>query len=145
MASPLASLPLVTLEDIFEVSIGPYTPPEESASSAKDANGEAIVRNPGQSQTVRIDVERLDNLMNTIGELVIDRTRILQIGQMLSTRYKEDELVQALGTTTAVWSLDQTSTQRLQTAQITGQNIYLVRVTLVISCKCLICPLNPTA
>ncbi|MDA0734670.1 MAG: chemotaxis protein CheA [Chloroflexi bacterium] len=93
--------PLVTLEDISEVSIEPYTPPEESASSGKDPNGEAIVRKPGQSQTVRIDVERLDHLMNTIGELVIDRTRILQIGQMLSTRYKEDELVQALGTTTA--------------------------------------------
>lgn len=93
--------PLVTLEDITEVEIEPYTPPEESATGAKDANGESSVRKPGQSQTVRIDVERLDHLMNTIGELVIDRTRILQIGQMLETRYKEDDLVQALGTTTA--------------------------------------------
>ena len=39
--------------------------------------------------------------MNTIGELVIDRTRILQIGKLLETRYKEDDLVQALGETTA--------------------------------------------
>jgi len=50
---------------------------------------------------VRIDVERLDRLMNTIGELVIDRTRILQIGKMLESRYKEDDLVHALGETSS--------------------------------------------
>jgi two-component system chemotaxis sensor kinase CheA len=52
-------------------------------------------------QTVRIDVERLDDLMNLIGELVIDRTRIVQIGKMLETRYRDDELVQALGKTSS--------------------------------------------
>lgn len=32
------------------------------------------------SQTVRVDIERLDNLMNLVGELVINRTRLEQIG-----------------------------------------------------------------
>ena len=54
-----------------------------------------------QTQTVRVDVDRLDNLMNTIGELVIDRTRIAQIGRLLQAKYKEDELVQSLGETSA--------------------------------------------
>ena len=54
-----------------------------------------------QTQTVRVDVERLDSLMTTIGELVIDRTRIAQIGRLLQARYKEDELIQSLGDTAA--------------------------------------------
>ena len=92
--------PLATLEDVIDVAIEPYTPPEEPAIG--EGPREASTRKPSsQTQTVRIDVERLDNLMNTIGELVIDRTRILQIGKLLETRYKEDDLVQALGETTA--------------------------------------------
>jgi two-component system chemotaxis sensor kinase CheA len=36
------------------------------------------------AQSVRIDVERLDGLMNLVGELVIDRTRLQQIRDQLS-------------------------------------------------------------
>ena len=36
------------------------------------------------TQSVRIDVERLDGLMNLVGELVIDRTRLQQIREQLS-------------------------------------------------------------
>ena len=39
--------------------------------------------------------------MTTIGELVIDRTRIAQIGRLLQAKYKEDELVQSLSETSA--------------------------------------------
>ncbi len=37
-----------------------------------------------QASSVRIDVERLDGLMNLVGELVIDRTRLEQIREQLS-------------------------------------------------------------
>ena len=50
-------------------------------------------------QTVRIDVDRLDALMNLVGELVIDRTRVSQIMKVLQSQYREDELVQALAET----------------------------------------------
>jgi two-component system chemotaxis sensor kinase CheA len=50
-------------------------------------------------QTVRIDVDRLDALMNLVGELVIDRTRVSQIMKVLQAQYREDELVQALADT----------------------------------------------
>ena len=40
------------------------------------------------SQSVRIDVERLDGLMNLVGELVIDRTRLQQIREQLSVVIK---------------------------------------------------------
>jgi len=47
-------------------------------------------------QTVRIDVDRLDALMNLVGELVIDRTRVAQITKALQSRYRGDEAVQSL-------------------------------------------------
>ena len=49
-------------------------------------------------QTVRVDVARLDNLMNLIGELVIDRTRISQIVSDLATD-GHDENVENLAVT----------------------------------------------
>ncbi|OWR32806.1 chemotaxis protein CheA [Saccharibacillus sp. O23] len=45
------------------------------------ADGEEPRKITGQS--VRVDVERLENLMNLVGELVIDQTRIAQVGSIL--------------------------------------------------------------
>ncbi|KAA0238683.1 chemotaxis protein CheA [bacterium] len=44
------------------------------------------------AQSVRIDVERLDGLMNLVGELVIDRTRLQQIREQLSGMLKNANL-----------------------------------------------------
>ncbi|MCC7363265.1 MAG: chemotaxis protein CheA [Dehalococcoidia bacterium] len=46
------------------------------------------------SASVRIDVERLDGLMNLVGELVIDRTRLQQIKDHLSTVLKDANLAE---------------------------------------------------
>jgi two-component system chemotaxis sensor kinase CheA len=51
------------------------------------------------SQTVRVEVTRLDELMNLVGELVIDRTRIAEIGGILSAKYDSDANVEALSET----------------------------------------------
>ncbi len=47
-------------------------------------------------QTVRVNVARLDALMNLVGELVIDRTRVSQLGMDLEARCGSTELVQHL-------------------------------------------------
>ncbi len=47
---------------------------------------------PKSGQSVRIDVERLDGLMNLVGELVIDRTRLQQIREQLSVVLKDAKL-----------------------------------------------------
>jgi two-component system chemotaxis sensor kinase CheA len=47
-------------------------------------------------QTVRVDVEHLDSIMNLVGELVIDQTRIAQVGNLLRDRYSSDETVDDL-------------------------------------------------
>jgi two-component system chemotaxis sensor kinase CheA len=48
------------------------------------------------SQTVRVDVQRLENLMNLVGELVIDRTRLTDVSGALETKLGADELVETL-------------------------------------------------
>jgi two-component system, chemotaxis family, sensor kinase CheA len=50
-------------------------------------------------QSIRVDVTVLDNLMNMVEELVIDRSRISQVGKMLEGKYPDDELVNDLGDT----------------------------------------------
>jgi two-component system chemotaxis sensor kinase CheA len=51
---------------------------------------------PAQSQTVRVDVNRLDNLLNLVGELVIDQTRIAQLSGRLEDRFSNDLLIDQL-------------------------------------------------
>lgn len=51
------------------------------------------------NRTVRVDVELLDSLMNLVGELVIDRTRLFQIYGDLEHNYEMDEISQELGRT----------------------------------------------
>jgi two-component system chemotaxis sensor kinase CheA len=48
------------------------------------------------SRTVRVDVEILDNLMNLVGELVIDRTRLMQVMTQLEATREGDELTQIM-------------------------------------------------
>ncbi|MBI2765260.1 MAG: chemotaxis protein CheA [Chloroflexi bacterium] len=57
-------------------------------------HGPADARGPMKktAQSVRIDVERLDGLMNLVGELVIDRTRLQQIREALSAVLKDANL-----------------------------------------------------
>lgn len=48
------------------------------------------------AQTIRVDVSRLDSLLNLVGELVIDRSQIEQYGQTLHARYPQEEAVTQL-------------------------------------------------
>ena len=95
---------LEAVDDVVSVAFEPWTGPETDAPDG-EAAATTQAKQPGTriealSQTVRIDVERLDALMNMVGELVIDRTRMAQISRSLSTRHKEDDHVRALGETT---------------------------------------------
>lgn len=69
-----------------------------SDSAATNSAAKPTTKSADSGQTVRVDVARLDNLMNLVGELVIDRTRIAQIGADLSARY-EDSNIDALAET----------------------------------------------
>jgi two-component system, chemotaxis family, sensor kinase CheA len=47
----------------------------------------------GSSTTIRIDVARLDALLNLVGELVIDRTRLFQLGTSLVDQFGDERIL----------------------------------------------------
>lgn len=55
-----------------------------STTNTTDANS-ASKKKPEASSTIRVDIERLDALVNLVGELVIDRTRFVNIEESLRT------------------------------------------------------------
>jgi two-component system, chemotaxis family, sensor kinase CheA len=58
----------------------PPAPPRKPATTAAPATNKAATAEKRGSQTVRVDMRRLDELMNLVGELVINRTRLADIG-----------------------------------------------------------------
>lgn len=76
--------------------------PEQSTQMVAETNQpkaakETKIGKP--SRTVRVDVELLDNLMNLIGELVIDRTRLTQIIGEVEGRIESNDLTEELNRT----------------------------------------------
>lgn len=49
-----------------------------------------------QVHTIRVDTVRMDNLINLVGEMVITRTRLVQIGLDLKVQYSMDNMVNNL-------------------------------------------------
>ncbi len=66
----------------IELNVEVANPSEGASKPSIEANGGPKKVESGQS--VRVDVTRLDNLMNLVGELVIDRTRLAQIAVEMS-------------------------------------------------------------
>jgi two-component system chemotaxis sensor kinase CheA len=50
-------------------------------------------------QSIRVDIDRLDALMNLVGELVIDRTRLAQLSRTLQAQYRDNEQIEGLSQT----------------------------------------------
>ena len=87
------------IPDIESSEITIY-PKEDTVSVAENkipsAEVSAHKEDAGVNQTVRVNVTRLDTLMEEMGELVINRNSISQITKMLGEKYQDDELVQSL-------------------------------------------------
>jgi two-component system chemotaxis sensor kinase CheA len=92
-ADPVAAL----LQE--QIALQPNTAGEESSGSPDRPRENGTKSAPAASQTIRVDVARLDSLLNLVGELVIDRTQMSQIGAKLHSAYPRDESVAALAET----------------------------------------------
>jgi two-component system chemotaxis sensor kinase CheA len=80
--------------DIEETAM---TNPASNAAVEKGLTGDNLPAvKQSKAQTVRVSVERLEHLMNLVGELVIDQTRIQQVERTQKRRLK-DESVDELG------------------------------------------------
>lgn len=72
--------------------------PEKPAANPNSAEVKAK-RITKASRTVRVDVELLDNLMNLVGELVIDKTRLAQVVGTIENRFENNEFSDDLART----------------------------------------------
>jgi two-component system, chemotaxis family, sensor kinase CheA len=78
----------------------PIADEQESAKTVKKETSALTGKKSSQTgETVRVDVKLLDNLINLVGEMVIDRNRIRQISRKLEIKYEDDEVVETLGET----------------------------------------------
>lgn len=93
----LESKAMVEIMDVESIRIKPFHRKLDNSSNSTTPSKGSNQRNPQKvTQTVRVDVERLDNMMNLVGELVIEQTRMAQIGSILSAQYSSDGVVDDL-------------------------------------------------
>ena len=63
-------------------SSAPANKPAAPAGGSQPANAAAQQKKSHAGQSVRVDIDKLDTLMNLMGELVINKVRLEQIGQV---------------------------------------------------------------
>ena len=94
---------------------GGITEPAESkvTTAEKSKNRPSQIKKVTKAieQTIRVDVSRLDSLMNLVGELVLSRNRITQLGAELEKKFEGEFLVEQLTETTSQIGLITTELQ----------------------------------
>ncbi|MGL2511479.1 chemotaxis histidine kinase/response regulator CheAY2 [Helicobacter pylori] len=74
----------------------PKAPKTETKAKAKADTEENKAPSIGVEQTVRVDVRRLDHLMNLIGELVLGKNRLIGIYSDVEERYDGEKFLEEL-------------------------------------------------
>ncbi|WP_423786608.1 chemotaxis protein CheW [Helicobacter winghamensis] len=83
------------------------TPKTTSRSSGDDSKAPATA----VEQTIRVDVKRLDSLMNLIGELVLGKNRLIKIYNDVEERYEGEKFLEELNQVVASVSMVTTDIQ----------------------------------
>ncbi|MCQ2953075.1 chemotaxis histidine kinase/response regulator CheAY2 [Helicobacter pylori] len=74
----------------------PKAPKTETKAKVKADTEENKAPSIGVEQTVRVDVRRLDHLMNLIGELVLGKNRLIRIYSDVEERYDGEKFLEEL-------------------------------------------------
>lgn len=70
---------------------------EKTISAAKSSSQPTVSQKKKEiSPTIRVEVERLDNLLNLVGELVLERNRFFQVTRRFKERFEADPLTDDL-------------------------------------------------
>ncbi len=115
-----ATAPKVTENDLGSAEPAVVTPEENAidssptASSSEDLVADSATNRVDSSQmrqqsdqrrpldsTIRVDVERLDSLMNIMGELVLGRNALVQLAGRINARYEGESLIDELNHVTS--------------------------------------------
>lgn len=95
----------------------PTPRPAPRKSGDDDDDGDAKAGAPAKrapaavEQTIRVDVKRLDHLMNLIGELVLAKNRLIKINDDVEERYEGEEFLEELNQVVSIVSLVTTDLQ----------------------------------
>jgi two-component system chemotaxis sensor kinase CheA len=85
---------LKAMDDVVQVRIGEVddlnVPVPTDAAGGSGVKDPATRRSPGH--TIRIEVSQLDDLMDLVGELIVQKTRLRRQAQLLAARLGEDLL-----------------------------------------------------
>ncbi|MDP1784380.1 MAG: chemotaxis protein CheW [Sulfuricurvum sp.] len=79
--------------------------PAPRRSEPKEEGGTSV------EQTIRVDVKRLDHLMNLIGELVLGKNRLIKINDDVEERYEGEAFLEELNQVVSIVSLVTTDLQ----------------------------------
>ncbi|EGK8255308.1 hybrid sensor histidine kinase/response regulator [Campylobacter coli] len=94
----------------------PAATPKPAAAAPKAEGGEKKVPasgggGGGMDQTIRVEVKRLDHLMNLIGELVLGKNRLLKIYDDVEERYEGEKFLEELNQVVSQLSIITTDVQ----------------------------------
>ncbi len=81
--------------------VPPDAKQEEPAEEKKEAQGGQQASKSIADSTIRVDVTRLDSLMNLVGELVLGRNRLTQIANQVTEEYEDLSVARVLLDTSA--------------------------------------------
>ncbi|MDD3597998.1 Hpt domain-containing protein, partial [Sulfuricurvum sp.] len=113
-AAPAAAVVPVTPTPAPQAEAAPQPKPaaapvarrSEAKEEGDGARGAAAVE-----QTIRVDVKRLDHLMNLIGELVLGKNRLIKINDDVEERYEGEAFLEELNQVVSIVSLVTTDLQ----------------------------------
>ena len=95
------------------VPVAPKKAPAQATPKKNDPKAAAPAKKTPAvvEQTIRVDVKRLDHLMNLIGELVLAKNRLIKINDDVEERYEGEEFLEELNQVVSIVSLVTTDLQ----------------------------------
>ncbi|MEI7026356.1 chemotaxis protein CheW [Paenibacillus sp. y28] len=92
----LSQVEAVELTRLTKAQLQPGHPAacaEEAGAALRTAAAPAADTKPAVQTTVRVDVARLERLLDLVGELIIDQTRLQEVKERLNDRFKNESEV----------------------------------------------------
>ena len=105
-AEPVAEAPVAPAPAAPVAAAAPKKEAPKAEKKAAPAPAAATVE-----QTIRVDVKRLDHLMNLIGELVLGKNRLIKINDDVEERYEGEAFLEELNQVVSIVSLVTTDLQ----------------------------------
>ncbi len=103
---PIANVPVAVTPARKPASMRDDSDSMDDARAAAPAKKQSTVE-----QTIRVDVKRLDHLMNLIGELVLAKNRLIKINDDVEERYEGESFLEELNQVVSIVSIVTTDLQ----------------------------------